>query len=112
MGNGNCNHIAQPRSIAVIGVELDNRMEAIFEAAGEAIYQASAKLIANYANEGVEWEHSAAACGKALVVNGISAVIASLGEMSEHDIAVLCDDVNALIAGRFLEHHEQQLAVA
>lgn len=108
MGNGCCNHIARATAPAIIGDELDNRMGAIFEASGEMIYQASRQLIANYAVDGVCWEHSAAGVGKALLVNGVSALVASMGDMTPDKVTELCDEITDFLSGRVLEQLETE----
>jgi hypothetical protein len=96
-----------PSRAVVVGAELDDRMERIFEASSELIFEATSELITNYATDGVSWHNSAVAVGKALVVSGIAAMAGAAGQMTEQQIALICDEANALIADRL-----EQLAVA
>lgn len=104
-GNGMCrNIVARKVSVVVVeGVELDDRMEKVFEAAGDLIFEATRELINNYANQGLTWDFAAAAVGKALVVNGVSAMASAMGNSDVPQITSLCDDVNEIIACRLEE---------
>jgi hypothetical protein len=83
--------------------DLDNRMEAIFDSAGQAILELCRQWVNNYATEGVPLELAAAAVGKALVVNGVSAMASAMGVWDVHDVTTLCDEINGIIAVRLEE---------
>ena len=107
-----CRHVVTHRKVevAIVDGELDNRMEQVFEAASAAIFEATRELIASYANDGLLQEFAAAAVGKALMVNGVSAMAIAVGISDLQQILSICDDANELIACRLEDYLDEVAA--
>lgn len=91
------------KSTALVESPVDP-MESVFMASGDAIFEWAQELIRNYSEaNALPWEDTTAAVGKALLFNGVSAMAVSVCKMTVQEMAELCDDVTAIVAGRLEE---------